>query len=88
MATFIALIDWTDQGVQNFKDSVSRYETAQNQMRSMGVEFKNIYWTLGAHDIRAWSKRPTIKRSQPLCSQSRARETSAQPRCAPSPPMR
>ncbi len=51
MATYIALIDWTDQGVQNFKDSVSRYETAQSQMRSMGVEFTNIYWTLGAHDI-------------------------------------
>jgi uncharacterized protein with GYD domain len=51
MATYIALIDWTDQGVQNFKDSVERYETAQSQMRSMGVEFTNIYWTLGAHDI-------------------------------------
>jgi len=51
MATYIALIDWTDQGVKGFKDSVDRYETAQSQMRSMGVEFTNIYWTLGAHDI-------------------------------------
>ena len=51
MATYIALIDWTDQGVQNFKDSVDRYETAQSQMQSMGVEFTNIYWTLGVHDI-------------------------------------
>src|ERR1700747_3772164 len=51
VATYIALIDWTDQGVQNFKDSVDRYETAQSQMRSMGVELTNIYWTLGVHDI-------------------------------------
>ena len=51
MATYIALIDRTDQGVKGFKDSVDRYETAQSQMRSMGVEFTNIYWTLGAHDI-------------------------------------
>ena len=51
MATYIALIDWTDQGVKGFKDSVDRYEAAQSQMRSMGVEFTNIYWTLGAHDI-------------------------------------
>ena len=51
MATYIALIDWTDQGVQNFKDSVDRYEAAQSRMQSIGVEFKSIYWTLGAHDI-------------------------------------
>jgi uncharacterized protein with GYD domain len=51
MATYIALIDWTDKGVQNFKDSVDRYEAAQGQMRSIGVEFTNIYWTLGVHDI-------------------------------------
>jgi uncharacterized protein with GYD domain len=51
MATYVALIDWTDQGVKGFKDSVERYETAQSQMRSMGVEFTAIYWTLGAHDI-------------------------------------
>ena len=51
MPTYIALIDWTDQGVRNFKDSVDRYEAAQSQMRSIGVEFRDIYWTLGAHDI-------------------------------------
>jgi len=51
MATYVALIDWTDRGVQAFKDSVDRYESAQSQMRAMGVEFTNIYWTLGSHDI-------------------------------------
>jgi uncharacterized protein with GYD domain len=49
--TYIALINWTDQGVRNFKDSVDRYEAAQSQMRSIGAEFHTIYWTLGAHDI-------------------------------------
>jgi uncharacterized protein with GYD domain len=53
MATYVALIDWTDKGVQGFKDSVDRYEAAQSQLRSMGVEFTDIYWTLGAHDIVA-----------------------------------
>jgi uncharacterized protein with GYD domain len=51
MPTYIALINWTDQGVRNFKDSVDRYEAAQSQMRSIGLEFQAIYWTLGAHDI-------------------------------------
>jgi uncharacterized protein with GYD domain len=51
MPTYIALIDWTDQGVRAFKDSVDRYEAAQGQLGSMGVRFTDIYWTLGAHDI-------------------------------------
>ena len=58
MATYIALIDWTDQGVKGFKDSVDRYEAADSQMRSMGVEFKQIYWTLGDHDIVAVIEAP------------------------------
>jgi uncharacterized protein with GYD domain len=56
--TYIALINWTDQGVRNFKDSVDRYEAAQSQMRSIGVEFQTIYWTLGGHDIVAVVEAP------------------------------
>jgi uncharacterized protein with GYD domain len=51
MPTYIALIDWTADGVREFRDSVDRYEAAQQQMQSMGVNFTNIYWTLGTHDI-------------------------------------
>ena len=51
MPTYIALIDWTADGVRGFRDSVDRYEAAQQQMQSMGVNFVNIYWTLGNHDI-------------------------------------
>lgn len=51
MATHVVLINWTQQGVSNFKDSVDRYEAAKSQFEQMGVTFKDIYWTLGAHDI-------------------------------------
>lgn len=51
MPTSIALIDWTEQGVRNFKDTVDRYEAASGQLEALGVTFKEIYWTLGAHDI-------------------------------------
>jgi uncharacterized protein with GYD domain len=53
MPTYIALIDWTGEGVRDFRDSVDRYESAQGQMESMGVRFTSIYWTLGSHDIVA-----------------------------------
>jgi uncharacterized protein with GYD domain len=51
MATYVVLINWTEQGVRNFKDSVDRYEAAQNQFEGMGVRFTDTYWTLGGHDI-------------------------------------
>jgi uncharacterized protein with GYD domain len=51
MPRYVALIDWTEQGVRNFKDSVDRYEAASGQLEAMGVRFTDIYWTLGSHDI-------------------------------------
>lgn len=51
MPRYVALIDWTDQGVRSFKDSVDRYEAASGQLEAFGVRFTDIYWTLGAHDI-------------------------------------
>jgi uncharacterized protein with GYD domain len=51
MPTYIALMDWTDQGVRGFKDTVDRYEAAVGQMEKLGVRFKDMHWTLGAHDL-------------------------------------
>lgn len=51
MATYVVLIDWTRQGVGNFKDSVDRYEAARGSFENLGITFKDIYWTLGGHDI-------------------------------------
>jgi uncharacterized protein with GYD domain len=53
MPTYIALIDWTDQGVRDFKDSIDRYEAAQSAFEGIGVRFTDIWWTLGTHDIVA-----------------------------------
>jgi uncharacterized protein with GYD domain len=53
MPQYVALIDWTDQGVRNFKDSVDRYEAAEGAVNDLGATFTNIWWTLGGHDIVA-----------------------------------
>jgi uncharacterized protein with GYD domain len=53
MPTYVALIDWTEQGVRNFKDTVDRYDAAGSALEALGVRFKDIYWTLGTHDIVA-----------------------------------
>lgn len=51
MPTYVSLINWTDQGVKNFKDTVDRAGKAEEAMGKIGVTFKDIYWTVGAYDI-------------------------------------
>jgi uncharacterized protein with GYD domain len=53
MATYVVLIDWTQQGVASFKDSVDRYEAARAHFEKLDVTFKDTYWTLGGHDLVA-----------------------------------
>jgi len=51
MARYVVLIDWTEQGVANFQETVNRYESAQEQFQELGLTFQDVYWTLGEHDI-------------------------------------
>ena len=53
MPTYVALIDWTEQGVKNFRDTVDRYEASRGQFEQMGVRLTQVYWTVGAHDLVA-----------------------------------
>lgn len=51
MATYVVLSDWTQQGIANFEDTVDRFEAGRGQLEGMGVSIKEIYWTLGNHDM-------------------------------------
>ena len=51
MPRYVTLINWTEQGIAGFKESVDRYEAAQQQFEELGVRFVDVYWTLGEHDI-------------------------------------
>ena len=58
MPQYVALIDWTDQGARNFKDTVDRFEAAENAFKELGVSFTNVWWTLGSHDLVATVEGP------------------------------
>jgi uncharacterized protein with GYD domain len=58
VANYVALIDWTEQGVSGFADSVDRQQAANAQLEALGVRFKDVYWTLGGHDIVAILEAP------------------------------
>jgi len=50
MATFIALIDYTEQGVRSIQESPQRATVFVEQAKQMGVTVKDLYWTYGGHD--------------------------------------
>ena len=51
MARYIALINWTDQGARNVKDTVNRAKAFRQAVQTFGGQVSDIYWTLGQFDV-------------------------------------
>ena len=51
MATFISLLGFTDQGIRNVKQTTERAQAFREKAQKVGVTVKDIYWTLGFHDL-------------------------------------
>ena len=58
MATYIGLINWTQQGVQNARDTLDRAAQARALVESMGGRMDTLYWTQGRYDIVAIIEAP------------------------------
>lgn len=50
MATYIVLLNWTEQGVATGGDSLNRANAAAAALRKLGGKMKNVYWTMGPYD--------------------------------------
>ena len=51
MAIYIVLINFTDQGIRNVKETTKRADAVREMAKKFGVTAKEIYWTLGSYDI-------------------------------------
>ncbi|CAN0655845.1 GYD domain-containing protein [Nitratireductor aquimarinus] len=58
MTTYIILINWTDQGIKNVKDSPNRLESAKAALSKMGGTLRAFYLTMGEYDMVAVSEAP------------------------------
>jgi uncharacterized protein with GYD domain len=50
MATFIVLLDYTDRGIRNLKDSPQRADAFNAFAEKAGATIVGQYWTIGSHD--------------------------------------
>ena len=51
MPTFVSLVNLTDQGAKNVKESPQRFEAFQAMAENMGIKVKSVYYTQGQYDM-------------------------------------
>ena len=51
MPTFVSLVNWTEQGVKNFRDTLRRAEDYRGLVEKSGGQVHQLLWTLGEYDV-------------------------------------
>lgn len=51
MSTYIVLSSFTEQGIRSVRDTTKRADAVREQARKFGASIKEIYWTMGSHDV-------------------------------------
>ena len=58
MPTYISLINYTQKGAENLKESPDRLEAAKKAFQAMGAEVKKFYLVMGRYDMVVVSEAP------------------------------
>ena len=51
MATYIMLVNYTQKGIENIKESPARLDAVKQAFQAMGAEFKEFYLVMGRYDM-------------------------------------
>ena len=51
MAMYLSLLQFTEQGVRNVKDTIKRVAAATAEAEQMGLKVTDAFWTMGAYDV-------------------------------------
>lgn len=51
MTTYVSLINWTDQGIRNFRDTTQRAQDFSKLVESSGGRVRELLWTVGECDL-------------------------------------
>jgi len=58
MATYIALVNFTDHGIRHIRQTTERAKGLMNAAANLGIKIKDIYWTMGAVDAVLTAEAP------------------------------
>ena len=51
MPTYAVLVNWTDKGIRNVKQTIERTDHGGEIAEKHGLKLKQAYWTVGAYDM-------------------------------------
>jgi uncharacterized protein with GYD domain len=51
MPTYISLLQFTEQGVHNVKETTKRAAAAMAEAEKTGAKISDVFWTMGAYDL-------------------------------------
>ncbi len=51
MVTYVVLAKFTEQGIRNARESPKRADAFKQLAKTVGVNVKEIFWTVGRYDI-------------------------------------
>ena len=83
MATFVVLAGFTDQGIRNVKETISRAEAFKVMAKKSGITVKDLYWTLGQYDVIAVCEAPDDEATTAFSLSVSSRGNIRSQRCAP-----
>jgi uncharacterized protein with GYD domain len=58
MPAYVVLVNWTEEGIKNVKETVERTDEGTEFAKKRGVDFKQAYWTVGPYDMVAVFESP------------------------------
>ena len=59
MGKYVLLLNWTDQGIKNVKDTIKRAESFRTYLEKRGGKLSDILYTFGQYDIVAIAELPS-----------------------------
>jgi uncharacterized protein with GYD domain len=51
MTTYVSLVNWTDQGIKNYRDTTQRAADFTKLAESNGGHVRELLWTVGEYDM-------------------------------------
>ena len=59
MATYVILVNFTQKGIENVKESPKRLDDVKRAFKSMGAELKAFYLVVGRYDVVMVAESPS-----------------------------
>ena len=59
MGKYVLLLNWTDQGIKNVKDTIKRAESLKLYLEKKGGKLTDILYTFGQYDLVVTAELPS-----------------------------